>query len=99
MKPTPERRAASRESRRSPAWIIDESTLPVECTVIDFSVSGAKLKFPSGTCIKDGSILHIPAEGIKRRIEVVWQSADQAGVHFQLNILHMAGELVSEQKA
>ena len=49
--------------------------------------------------LKDGSLLQIPAEGIERRIEVVWQSADQAGVHFQLNILPIAGELASEQKA
>jgi hypothetical protein len=78
--------------------IVDENSLPVECTVIDFSVSGARLKFPCGTGLKNGSILHIPAEGIKRPIEIVWQSADQAGVHFQLNILPIAGELVSEQK-
>jgi hypothetical protein len=98
MKRHPERRATPRELRHTPALIGDDNSLTVECTVIDFSVSGARLKFPSGTGLKNGSILHIPAEGIKRRIEVVWQSADQAGVQFQLNILPIAGEFVSEQK-
>src|ERR1700679_1777128 len=98
MKRHPERRSTPREARHTPASIIDDNSSLVECVVIDLSIGGARLKHPSGTDLRNGSILHIPAEGIKRPIEVVWQSADQAGVHFQLNILPIADEFVSEQK-
>jgi hypothetical protein len=98
MKRYREQRKHHRVICSTPACIIDEGSFLIECTVVDLSVSGARLKLPSAANVQNGVVLRIPSKGIEHRIDVVWRAGDQAGVVFWMNILDRDDAIVPQPK-
>jgi hypothetical protein len=99
MKRYREKRKHHRVICSTPACLLDEDSFLIECTVVDLSVSGARLKLPYTANLQNGVLLRIPSKGIEHRIDVVWRAGDQAGVVFWMNILGRDDAIVPRPKA
>jgi|SRR5215469_11941533 len=81
-----ERRSGSRQKSFLQGRIFfNNRRTSADCLIRDFSESGAKLKFHSMISIPDVVELFIPVKEETRRAKVVWRSADEVGVTFNLD--------------
>lgn len=86
-----EARRASRKTLRSIAEIVvHDRDQPIECTVLDLSASGAKLKvsgaqrraFAPAVALPDVFRLVIPRDNMQMDCRLAWREADMLGVAF-----------------
>lgn len=62
--------------------LTDEDSSPVDCLVVELSVSGARLKLDRRTDLPTAFELLLVREGIKVLAEVVWRDGAEVGVRF-----------------
>ncbi|RYF22324.1 MAG: PilZ domain-containing protein [Oxalobacteraceae bacterium] len=77
--------AISVRSRRHPtskAGVISHGGWMAGCTVVDVSVSGARLQVPGSVTVPDQFELSTDLSGSSRRCRTVWREDGQVGVEF-----------------
>jgi hypothetical protein len=98
MKRKAERRSSKRVACVVQAYVVDNDSSIIECSLIDLSVSGARLKVPYASNIQSQVTLCVPSKGIERQIDVVWRSGNEVGIVFSMNILGSDNAIVPQPK-
>jgi hypothetical protein len=83
MKPTKQSRQV-RRSRHQSAWIaLEGKDAKYECTLMDVSLTGAKIFIDVGTRVpKTFSLTFVPHSRAKRNCEIVWRRGRLLGLKF-----------------
>ena len=65
-------------------WIVVGGDQPRrECLIEDISETGARIALRPGATLPKAVDLHLTSTGaVVRKSEVIWQTADEAGLHF-----------------
>lgn len=96
MKRDVQRRLSERARYAARGRIVDDELCVTDCKIIDLSDSGARLELPYASRIKSHFTLYVPSKEIERRVEVVWRSGYQVGVHFLVETLGAAEAPVAQ---
>jgi PilZ domain-containing protein len=60
-----------------------DGSVPVRCTMVDVSASGARLKLNATSEVPDEFTLVLSREGrVRRRCQIVWRREDMMGIRF-----------------
>ena len=77
-----EDRAAHRRHVKQRAVAILRPGVEIECTVVDTSETGARLRFRSGVILPKKFVVYLADAGREIGVTVVWQKATLAGVRY-----------------
>jgi hypothetical protein len=77
-----ERRKRSRKQVQFPAWVETGQKEPLECTVLDMSLKGARLRAPDMALPNEFTILLLPNSSLRRRCKVAWRKGFIVGLEF-----------------
>ncbi|MEM1299791.1 MAG: PilZ domain-containing protein [Pseudomonadota bacterium] len=80
--PKTDRRQMERFYSELPATLYAESSDPVECTLLDYSDLGARLKMPDKRHFPDMFKLYVPETDMTYVAEVRRRNGDEAGLFF-----------------
>jgi hypothetical protein len=81
----PEARRAKRERTFLPARLSFGDGAPLaDCTVTQFSPTGARLSVPAGVALPDRFNIAVAQRGLNCRAKLVWRKDDLAGIEFDL---------------
>ena len=78
-------RIAERKTSYKFATLKLRNNMRVDCVILNYSSTGAKVKLRSHFTLPPTTRIIIPEMGINRNADVVWQSGDEAGLHFDVN--------------
>lgn len=83
-----EGRRESRKTTLMAGRIVHEDRVTVvDCTILDISPSGARIRFPHGRTIPPHFHLINVRDRTAHDTKIVWRNAEQAGVHFEESYL------------
>jgi hypothetical protein len=80
--PGQDRRKTSRRRSQFPAWVESANRKPLQCTVLDMTLKGARLRAPDMALPDEFTLLLDYHSSFKRRCKVIWRRGFTVGLEF-----------------
>lgn len=80
--PGQNRRKTSRRRSQFPAWVERADKEALLCTVLDFTLKGARLRAPAVALPNEFTLLLDHHSSFKRRCKVIWRRGFTVGLEF-----------------
>jgi hypothetical protein len=77
-----DRRQTSRRRSQFPAWVESAHRKPLQCTVLEFTLKGARLRAPYMALPNEFTLLLDQHSSFKRRCKVIWRKGFTVGLEF-----------------